>query len=306
MEFTNTIKGFAMFMILYHHSRIYHSKEFWYLFLGGELYSGVSLFFFISGIGLSKSYKLKKYSFFAFFKRRFLTITIGSAVCIYMRNIVSPLWGGQFSLDISPLVLMGFHEWYIVAILTWYSIFIIIMKAQHSYFDTLFYTLIATVSVWAILSGLADQYNMTKLWARFPFSFAIGIILGDYIEDILLYCQKRTLHILILCSIPFLILLKNGTGNYPYTIAMDILSIPISLAICSLFYTFHLNRRLLILMGQYSLPMYLLQVVFIKNSILYSFLGYNVISLILTWLVIFILSIITGKTHKTILNAIKI
>jgi hypothetical protein len=32
LRFSNTLKGLAMFLILYHHSGIYHAKDLWFFF----------------------------------------------------------------------------------------------------------------------------------------------------------------------------------------------------------------------------------------------------------------------------------
>jgi peptidoglycan/LPS O-acetylase OafA/YrhL len=306
IEFTNIVKGFAMFLILYHHTRIYHPQEFWFLFCGGEFYSGVSLFFFISGIGLSKSINRKHYSFIGFLKKRFVTIFTGTAICIYLRNLTSFLWGGQFSMTLPFTVLLGFHEWYIVAILTWYMLFIIIMKTKTNNYELLFFTTIAAFSAWVPLAHFTDQYPMARLWSRFPFSFALGIAAADHIDQIISLIGEHAAKVFIICMIPITLLVANGTSHYPYTIAMDCLSIPLALSLCCYIYKTQLNKSILITIGKISLPVYLLQVVMLQNNIFYTYTGYNALSLLLTWVTIIILSLAADFIHKTALRTLKI
>lgn len=293
-----------MFMILYHHSRIYHPKEFWYLFFGGDLYSGVSLFFFISGVGLTRSYNTNKYTILQFFQKRFLAICIGVALCIYARSFSSFLWGGTFHFPINPLEIFGLHEWYIVAILIWYILFIIIMKTQRSQVDIYFYTFLAMILTWSILSRISEQSDIARLWARFPFSFAVGVVLADRMDIVLKYCRKRALVILLICGATLAILINNGSDKTPYALVSDFVTIPLALATCSIFYTSRSNDRLFLFMGKYSLYLYLTQALLLQHSFIYNILGCNIISLILTWLTIFTLSWTIGYTHRFILQRI--
>lgn len=286
-KFTNTFKGIAMLLILYHHSGIYHADTFWYFFHSGWSFWGVSLFFFISGFGLSVSYDRNQYSYGNYFRRRLLALWPTIIICMILRGFTAPLFNSAFYLEKNPITLLGLHEWFILAITLWYVFFILIVKNSRSTEDTIFFVCIFSVIVWAALDMLFPDSSMAFQWMRFPFSFALGVIFAQNSDRIVQYFNARLFSTTIFSLVAvFLATHLQGQKNLVYPM-MDLVSVPLGICMVLWIYRLGINSRFLLYVGENSLPLYLLQVPLIKYGLLINQWRNDVIGLIATWALIF-------------------
>jgi len=303
--FTDTYKGLAMFLVLYHHSRIYHAGEFWFLFLGGDAYAGVSLFFFISGFGLTRSQEKYDYSLPGFILVRFLALAPGVALCMLLRGWLGPLWGQQAILETDPLTLLGLREWFLIALWTYYLSFILSWTFGRSLTERCFYILAASLITALVLIHIQGWWPDARLWWRFPFSFALGVLVSRHMEGLLQLMRRRAWPVLALTG---LILGLAWTGkdlaDLPMNWAADLAVIPFSLALCSLLYRFGLTSRAWIFLGRNSLALYLLQVPLLKQGWLLGHWRGDILGLLTTWAVIFALAGGAGWAQRRLARVI--
>jgi peptidoglycan/LPS O-acetylase OafA/YrhL len=285
-NFTDTFKGLAMFLILYHHSRIYHGSDFWFLFGGGDAYTGVSMFFFISGFGLVRSQEKKQLDFVRFLTVRSLALIPGVVLCMLLRVAIGPLWGGKIGLESDPLTLLGLREWFIVAIWTYYLAFIISWMIGRSRFERGLCTMVAIL---LIASGLAQASLLSTIassWLRFPFSFAMGVLLAGHMEQTLDFCRRQAILILAVTGITLGLVWIHKIDTYTTIWLADVAIIPCSIAGCSLLYRFNLTSGFWLFMGRNSLYLFLLQVPLLKYGWFTHVWRKDMIGLMACWTVI--------------------
>ncbi|UZP67552.1 acyltransferase [Desulfovibrio mangrovi] len=286
-DFTNTLKGVATFLVLYHHTYLYHPDAYWYLFAGGEFFSGVSLFFFISGVGLALSQEARPRGVAAFLAHRFRVLAPVVFLSLQARALLGPLMGRDMALELSPLTLLGMREWFLVAIWAWYLIFILSACIASK---PLRHAAIALTggALWAVLQWNADQYFMAAMWLRFPLSFMLGVLLADRMKTVTRWLQAAgngfvAPAVMLLCGAGYFLI---ADGVYLQTplgyAAMEVLIIPASWALCVLLLKYVGVSRFLTLLGIYSLPIYLLQVPLLRYGVWFSS-GSGALSLLATW-----------------------
>jgi len=301
-DFTDTYKGLAMFLVLYHHSRIYHS-EFWFLFGGGEAYTGVSMFFFISGFGLFRSQEKKELGTMRFLATRFLALVPGVILCMLLRGAIGPLEGQQFWLEKDPLTLLGLREWFLVAIWACYLAFILSWKTGRTRLER--GLCLGAISL-LIAAGLAQARSwsstelttMAIMWLRFPFSFALGVLLAGQMEAVLDFCRRQALFVLIVTGLTLRLAWYSYTDPSISTIWLaDAAIIPFSLAFCSLLYRFGFTSRFWIFLGRNSLYLYLLQVMLLKYGWFTHVWRKDMIGLLACWAFIMALSFFAARVR---------
>ncbi len=305
--FSNTIKGIAMLLILYHHTYIYNSQNFWFFIGGGWCFFGVSLFFFISGFGLTKSYMIKKYAIFQFIKRRFLRLWPTIILCMLLRWLMSPILNKHFPFPRDLIHLLGFQEWFIVAITFWYINFILIFHFVQNVKDRILILIFLSFILTCLLGITTNTINSfsqkASLWIRFPFSFILGVLFAFYEKDIFKTIIERKLFILIFSFLILFLATKSYLRFCFLTyFVFDILSIPFILTIVFFLYQFKLNFKVLQFVGKHSLSLYLIQVPILKYSI---FLHSNMnpkLGLIISLIIIFIFAWIVSLASNYLLK----
>ncbi len=297
LQFTNTIKGLAMLMILYHHSGIYHSSELWFFFGSGWCFSGVSLFLFISGYGLVQSQKKNDYSIWAFIKKRWISIGPTIALCMVARWMLDPVMDIEVSFPLDPVVLMGAKEWYIVALFTWYLIFIVLVRNLAG-FDCAFAMGMAALILWALLDIASTDFPMAGLWLRFPFSFVLGVGVGCHSRSVIGYLTHRPILCLSLSMTAVVLACHLKVNNNLVYPMLDLAILPLGLSAAILVYRLNMNSGLIQFLGKNSLPLYLIQVPMIKYGVFMGQWQNNILGLLMTWAVIFIVSALITRVRS--------
>lgn len=300
-DFSNTLKGIAMFLVLYHHTGIYHSEELWYFFLSGWGFCGVSIFLFISGYGLMKSHMAKEYSYKAYFLRRFTAIWPGIVLCMIARWFLGPFMTISWSPTVNPLYLLGFYEWYILAITFWYAAFIVIVKQTRSIREMYLVCFLVSICLWAILDLLSGWTDKAALWGRFPFSFAMGVFLAGSGDRLLDFLDSRLLPITLILLVAFGLSIHGPNVS----VLLDLITPALGLCAAVWIYRTGFNSRLLTWMGKCSLFLYLLQVPLIKYGVFLVQWRRDALGILLTWSIVFSLSAVLHWMDRRIGVAIR-
>lgn len=279
--FSNTVKGVAMLMILYHHFRIYHKSDYWYLFGGGDFYIGVSLFFFISGYGLVKSYRAAPRTVPQFLWHRASVLLPMVALCMLFRKAAVPLMGEEFSFSVDIVELFGFYEWFLVAIWVWYVVLIVTLSLTRSRKAEWGMLAVISAALYGTLIYLGDDVRVATLWQRFPVSFALGAAMAGHLEGMLERVQRHALFPAIAAMVVSAGVLAGVflygqpyktflAGEIVCTLLVDVSAVVCVLMFCVLLLRIVGPSKALLQVGRLSLPVYLLQVPLIKYGIWFN------------------------------------
>ncbi|PID73725.1 MAG: hypothetical protein CSB33_02135 [Desulfobacterales bacterium] len=286
LTFSNTFKGVAMLAVLYHHTAIYHAKDFWYLFLGGWGFNGVSLFFFISGYGLMASHARKQPPVGAWLRHRFLAIWPLVILCMAARLVLVPLLTSRPVPQIDLLYFLGLHEWFIPAIGIHYVLFILIVRRSSSKGDVLLAYFLLSLGLWAALHVLPENWSQAKNWGRFPLSFAMGVWFYGEADRIIPFLQKRLVFSTVGSALVFgLSIHLQHQENLVYPL-LDLVSPLMGICLALWMHRLRFQSPWLIWTGRLSLPLYLLQVPLIKYGHLLAWRT-DAVGMIATWIIIY-------------------
>lgn len=303
-NFSSAFKGIATLLILYHHVRIWFPEQYWFLLHGGEAYFGVSLFYFISGVGLAKSYTQKQYTILSYCKKRALAIFPVTITCGVMTFIFHPLVT-EMNGSLSVARLLGLSNWFIISILVWYIAFIICVKLSNNKHEFILYIWAASLIILATLFYFHDTSKTAQLWIRFPFSFALGVSSASFLDTVLLFSKRKTTLILVMASCFLWAVLSIGSNTYLALVVMDCASIAVFVSLLSLLISFAWNSRLLMFLGNNSLPIYLLQVPLLKYGTIPTAWRSDVIGLLAVLILLFASSVLANKMAAGLRNALQ-
>ena len=128
---------------------------------------------------------------------------------------------------------------------------------------------------------------MAGLWLRFPFSFALGVLLAGRMEEILAFCRQRSWVVLSLSGLVLgLAWSGNESAGWAVPWLADVAILPFGLAACALIYRWGLFSRFWLFLGRNSLPIYLMQVPLIKYGWLMTDWRTDMLGLLATWALI--------------------
>lgn len=179
---TSTLRGIAILIIIIGHIGVSGFDCRVFNPLGGI---GVAMFLFLSGYGLTESYKNNGLS--NYWKKKVVRIAIPYLVWIPIYHIVmilSPL-GNMNHLEIIP------RYWFIEYLLIFYFLFFILFK----------YTLQKAIIIMTILSGISF-FTLDNLRTEQSLSFIAGIIFSRYK---LFFNNKEKEHLLSIAFLSFTI-----------------------------------------------------------------------------------------------------
>ncbi len=300
---TNALKGLFAIMVLIHH--IGQNTVFLKGTFGDHLvdtlgYLSVSMFLFLSGYGLSVSYKLKGKEYIkAFPKTKILPLYIQNLILIAIYLVFWKIIGK--TLSTKQIILSFFfghtvikYGWYLQATLLLYFLFYIAFKAK---------TKLGKISIFTIgyivYFVLCHINNCWDMWYISVLAFSVGVIYANI--------KFNFKHKIILLLVVFLILYIFANFNLTNSTTTIILkmasSVVFPVLIISIFELLDFEFKALNKVSKISLEIYVLQglfltlfhssLIYIKNEILYVFLA--VISII-------IFSILLNKLFSIIIK----
>ena len=252
---TTALRGLAILIIMIGHVGVSGFECRYFNPFGGI---GVAMFLFLSGYGLTESYK--KNGLDSFWKKKALRITIPYLLWIPFYHIamrLSPLGCAQY-LEIIP------RYWFIEYLILMYLLFYIVFRYIRKY---------ALIVI--NMLGLFSFFLLPNLQAEQSFSFACGIAFSIYKLHIFRLNKHKLLQAAALCFIIGIIALlikqlpqlrTDGLDSLPIRITNLFLKLPIGLSLI-LFLICQLPHgiKALIPVGNISYELYLTHVPFFMS-----------------------------------------
>ncbi len=267
---TENLRGIAISVIIIHHLVSATSKPDLLTPFIGIGYLGVSIFFFLSGYGITSSYLNKANYLDGFFGKRMAKIFIPFIVLNLIHLSINWMaFGLKYSLldsifYISGINLINGSMWYINAIFFWYICFYVLFRYFEKHTEIMF---IVTALIYFF--G-CKQLNLGKYWFDTSFIFPIGVLFclrKDYIMTIL---QKYYYHIILVSTFFFVIFFKINQGKTSLAAisARSTAAIMFVVLICLFLYKVDISgNKLLAFMGSISYELYLIHARIIQLNI---------------------------------------
>ena len=320
---TNQLRGIGMLLIITGHIW-YHMSNSMPLFT----FSGpaVSLFFLLSGFGLTRSfYKNEKIKFVGFIlpriKRIFIPYWITTFFIIisdiYMKGIIYEI--NDVFLTIigvnlkGDLIRIDYVRWFVTLLLIWYIVFYLGFKMLKSYswFGIL------------IFAGIIFYLNETILgfiWYQI-FSFPIGVLLGVYHSQISVFAKRLGMWVHFFLAFVMISGLLSGKlflepvveSNIILELVREIEGILFSLSLVILLYIVNNvigEVRFLSYIGKYSYELFLLHgALFIKYNFFTNLFSYGnwgfILGVSLCFIITLLAAILLNRLSNKIVNCIK-
>ena len=206
---TSVLKGMAISVIMIHHMVLRMSGAGVLLPFRGLGYLGVTIFFFLSGYGLTCSAEKKGKDYArGFLGKRFLMIYIPAIFanliymivrCIFFAESYTPV---EWVKGLLLMVDVDSSMWYIIAAFVWYIAFWISMRLfQEKNKKLLFFT---AVSIFYIIVCLT--LGLSKNWIDTAFMFPLGAALASYPQKL----WQKINHCRIALWLPVSLILCGG------------------------------------------------------------------------------------------------
>lgn len=302
VDVTTSLKGLSIIIIIIHHI-IQKNTDFILLFPFLNFGCiGVSMFFLLSGYGLTVSYKNKKTYMNRFLIKKFFKLyspflviyILFLAISILNRNNIS------FKLIIFNLLTMSYPTqimWYLKIQLLMYIIFYFIYKTKlEDYKKAIFILIFIFIYIF-----IAKIIKLELYWYNTAIFFPLGILLAEYKEKVL-NLLKNYLKILLISSILIflgIVIFRFMFGNIGKTSIMDILTmIAFNIFILSICFIFNINSFFLKFMGKMSLELYLIHIILLSEMSIWHI--NSISSYILFFIIVIILSFILNKIQNKI------
>ncbi len=256
---------------------------------------GVTLFLFLSGYGLTISYKkngLKDY-----FKKRYNKVLFPYELITIIWIFFDVIGQKKYSTKIYLLSFLGIDYtrsidptmWYVTFIILWYVIFYIIFKLSKK--DSTRFTILNLFGLFflifvksGILKEIAEPFSLHSI------TFPIGVGIALYEERIRQYINiKSKILIIILISICYLIAKKVMILYLP-TMCLDLISLVLIIYILKYF-----NFKTLNFIGKYSYYIYLVEGYLIFRTKILTYINISSISIILYLAITFIIAFALSK-----------
>ena len=184
---TSALKGMAILVIMIHHMVLRMSSAGILLPFRGLGYLGVTIFFFLSGYGLTCSAEKKGKSYAdGFLWKRLLIIYIPAVFanllymgvqCIFFEASYTP---SEWCSGLLLMVDIDSSMWYIIAAFMWYIAFWVGLKRfQGKKTKLLFFGAVSIVYIVVCL-----LLKLSKNWIDTAFMFPLGAVAGSYPEKL--------------------------------------------------------------------------------------------------------------------------
>lgn len=298
---TIELKGIAILMVIIGHvSQIFGAS-----FLNYMGAFGVGIFLFISGYGLTLSFKSKGLD--NFFKKRIVTVWIPYAIVTSVLILLAYFQGVTFDIKTNLLLILGFDYnrsidptmWYISFILLWYILFYIIFKCiKNTRIKALSFILCGVVFYKmhfpSILTDLSWQ------WKIHAFSFPLGVIVALYIKSGI---KRQYLIISCVCTtfamFHFYTHILESAGYYMLTNITTAVTLIIAVVVLrSCFNPLHFTKFI----GIYSYELYLVEGYMI--SVVFHIIKEPVLAVIVYAILVIILAFLVHKFVKQLVDKI--
>ncbi len=207
---TDQLRGIAILFIVVGHLWVHVSFEKPSIILSGD---GVSLFFVLSGFGLTRSHLRKPYSIRKFvskrFSRLFIPYWIVTILILTLDYVLLKRTYGSKDILMTFLGInvdeatkhIDYARWFITCLIFWYAIFLLALK-QKSY--RRFLMCIGTASIVVFLF----DYYVTKFGWYNIFSFFFGCFLGIHYDAVHDVAQNKRTLTAIICILGLILALS--------------------------------------------------------------------------------------------------
>ncbi len=276
LETTKYYRGLFALVIVFHHLSQKTESGIIFPFFYYVGYLAVAVFFFFSGYGLQKSYieKSDKYKE-GFLLKRIPGVLFPYIIFIIVYWVANLLSGTVYSfVDVINSLVGGnpivTYSWFIICIIIFYLffyLFMIICKKQYN-------RIIICGFVWYILWALfCIKMNYGSWWYNASHLLVVGIAWATYEERITIFLKQRyyiIAPIILLCFAALFIFQGKITSLIPTKYISIILPLIISAVfVCCvilLSMKIRIGNRILGLLGDLSLEIYLIHGLIIKIS----------------------------------------
>lgn len=286
-DVTNELKGIGILFVIIGHLAIHVIEPKNYYLAFSDF--GVSIFFMLSGFGLSRSYFSKPMKLKSFILRRLTKVLIPYWIATLFIVIIDyQILNRQYSTIDLTLTMVGVNfsattrhidyvRWYITALILWYAIFAICWKHFQKN------SLSILMPVLGFILFLINYYILHLGYAFL--SFPLGVVLGikfDFVRDKLEEIDSNYIHLIVLIGliIPYTFMrfiVPDVTNLMPYII-IELLkevswiifsfSLAILLSRCTLYVS-----NFLVFFGVYSYELFLFHGAFMIKYDLVLFRG---------------------------------
>jgi peptidoglycan/LPS O-acetylase OafA/YrhL len=220
----------------------------------------VSVFLFISGYGLSKSFEEKgKMYLESFFKKRFLKVLLPLLVALACYWVLLAIPGRSFLHELAVMLQTGKpilpFSWFAPVILFFYLVFYLTCR----FFQPKCKNLCLTVSAFLLII-LTIWAGYDRCWWICSLSFPAGAIFADYEKRVYAYCDRGLLQFLVALVIPSILFIAIYLTGNPYLWTLCYVCIPVIVALLlARFPLERLSGRVIAFLSMISYEIYLCQ-----------------------------------------------
>lgn len=295
MKFTDTIKGFCIINIIIGHLIIYvlpiGSNIIPFKLVGAFM---VPIFLFLSGYGLTESFKNKGLEKFILkrLSKVIIPFFIMNAIWIILNSILLNI---NYSLTDIILGIIGIklidrNYWYIIYIIFWYIIYMLIFSTKLNEKQKVVLIWIVSITVFTLLKGNSN-YRINS------FNFSLGITVSIYKKQIIDALKRKSVFIFMLIISSVIIIFRRNLPQNSYLIKEPILHISAIFLVISILYLVNKNKYSTIysFLGKISFELFLLHGAFLYS---YDFILFKYPLFISTLIYIIIISLMAIVLNK--------
>lgn len=283
---TTCLKGAAAIMVLIHHVEQTGIVSRYFVPLGYIGFITVSIFFFLSGYGLTYGYYNKKEYLKGFLNKHLLSIYIPYWLVMAVVTLIHFLTERNFEWKTLVITMLGFSEhWFVTAIIVFYVFFYLsfrFMDRDEAKLICLSILVVGYIIVCQCLP-IISSYNASAA------SFVLGVIWYRYKDA----CtgKIREPHFLPVVTILFLVLFVGrlgagqlGIGNeIVHTVLRNIISVVFVILIMTLLQYYRIRKNWLLVPGKVSFEIYLINGSLLPVLRQHSFLIYLLLTVCCTY-----------------------